>query len=522
MTRLIFMLATAGAAIAQVTYEDIRTSAPHNWLTYHGAYNGQRHSTLKEIDKSNVQRLAPKWIYPIPGAHLQSVPIVVDGVMYVTQPNEVHAIDARTGRLIWQYHHRPALQKGPNRGVAVHGTKVYMTTPDAHLVALDARTGGLLWKRELAKASDGYWSPAAPLILKGKIITGIAPGDHGLNGFLDAYDLETGEQLWRWNAIPKPGEPNGDSWAGDSWKTAGGNTWLTGTYDPELNILYWGIGNPAPDFDGDVRKGDNLYTESIVALDPDTGKLKWYFQNTPHDVFDWDSVEVPVLIDAAFQGKPRKLMLQANRNGYYYVLDRTNGEFLHGTPFVKLFNWSSGLTEKGRPILVKGVEPSMKGTKVCPATSGATNWMSPTFSPQENLFYVVAQEGCGISYKSKDTFRPGGFGYFATGYIESPADPWQMYVRALDPLTGKLRWEYRQIGSRRYGAGLLSTAGGIVFAGDDQGELTALDAKNGKALWHFNTGMRISASPMTYSVKGEQYVAISAGSNVVSFGLVNR
>jgi alcohol dehydrogenase (cytochrome c) len=356
-------------------------------------------------------------------------------------------------------------------------------------------------------------------VIKGKVIMGIAPGDHGLNGFLDAYDIETGERLWRWKAIPEPGEPGNETWAGDSWKTGGGDTWLTGSYDPEMNTLFWGIGNPAPDFDGDVRKGDNLYTESIVALDANTGKMKWYFQNTPWDVHDWDSVEIPILVDKEFKGKKRKLLAQANRNGFYYVLDRETGEYLLGTPFVQKLNWAKGLDPKGRPIRVPGVIPSMQGTKTCPATSGATNWMSPAYNPDTGYFYVVAQEGCGINYKSRDTFRPGGVPYMATGYIEAPADPWQMYVRALDFTTGKLMWEYKQVNSRRYGAGLLSTAGGLIFAGDDQGFLTALDAKTGKDLWHFNTGQQISAQPITYELDGKQYVAIANGSNLVTFAL---
>jgi len=513
-------IAWAALAPAQVSYEQIRKADPRNWLTYLGPYHGQRHSLLTQIDRSNVHRLTPQWIYPIKDANrLESVPIVVDGVMYVSQPNEVYALDARTGRLIWEYQRTPALRRGPNRGVAVYGHKVYMGTPDAQLIALDARTGSLIWEAKLAEASEGYWSPAAPLAINGKIIAGIAPGDHGLNGFLDAYDAETGKRLWRWNAIPGPGEPGHETWAGDSWKTGGGDTWLTGTYDPELNTLYWGIGNPAPDFDGDVRKGDNLYTECMVALDADTGKMKWFFQFTPHDVHDWDAVEIPVLVDLPYQGKMRKLLLHADRNGFYYVLDRVTGEFLKGVPFVKLLNWASGLTEKGRPIRVPGVEPTLRGNKVCPATAGATNWMSPAYNPDTNLFYVVAQEGCGISFKGRDTFRPGGFPFMATGYIEDPEEPWQMHVRALDPLTGELKWNYLQKGSKRYGAGLLSTAGGLLFAGDDQGFLTALDAATGRPLWHFNLGMRISASPMSYSFQGRQYIAITAGSNVVAFAL---
>ncbi|MBI3683723.1 MAG: PQQ-dependent dehydrogenase, methanol/ethanol family [Acidobacteria bacterium] len=505
---------------AQVTYDDLLKADPKNWLHYSGQYHSQRHSLLKQIDTGNIKTLSAAWIYHIEGARrLESVPIVVDGVMYVSQPNEVHALDARTGRLIWDWHRQPALQRGPNRGVAVYGNKVYFGTPDAHLISLDARNGSLLWEAKLAEASDGYWCPVAPLVIQGKVIIGIAPGDHGLNGFLDAYDAETGERLWRWNAIPRPGEPGNETWAGDSWKTGGGDTWLTGSFDPELNLIYWGIGNPAPDFDGDVRKGDNLYTESVVALDAGSGRMKWYFQMTPWDVHDWDAVEVPVLVDAFFRGQQRKLLVQANRNGFYYVLDRTNGKFLHGTPFVKMLNWASGLTPEGRPMRVPGVIPSFQGTKTCPATSGATNWMSPAYNPDTGWFYVVAQEGCGINTKSRDTFRPGGFPYMGTGYVESPDEPWQMYVRALDLTTGKLQWEYKQIGSRRYGAGLLSTAGGLIFAGDDQGLLTALDARSGKALWHFNTGKQITASPMTYMVKEKQYVALTAGANVVAFAL---
>ena len=512
-------IATTGAKTG-VSDDDLLKADPRNWLTYHGAYNGQRHSKLAQIHKGNVGQLAPRWMYAIRDANrLESVPVVVDGIMYVSQPNEIYAIDGRTGRIIWDYHREPAIQRGPNRGVAVYGNKVYFGTPDAKLVALDARTGAVVWEAELARAEDGYWSPVAPLVVRGKVIIGIAPGDHGLNGFLDAYDPETGRRLWRWEAIPRPGEPGSETWSGDSWKTAGGDTWLTGSYDPELNLIYWGIGNPAPDFNGDMREGDNLYTECMVALDADTGKMKWYFQYTPHDVHDWDAVEIPVLVDAMFKGKQRKLLAQANRNGFYYVLDRVTGEFLHGTPFVKLLNWATGLTPKGRPIRVPGVEPTLQGNKVCPATAGATNWMSPAYNPSTGLFYVVAQEGCGISYKSTDTFRPGGFPFAATGYVESPDEQWQMHVRALDLTTGQLKWDYKQIGSKRYGAGLLSTAGGLIFAGDDQGFLTALDAASGKALWHFNTGRQISASPMTYEIDGKQYVALTAGSNVVAFAL---
>ena len=518
--RIALVLLAATTAAAQVTYSDLLKPDPNNWLNYQGSYNAQRHSALKQVHTGNVPALVPKWIFPMRGAsRLEGVPVVVDGVMYVTQPNEVYALDARTGRVIWEYRRQPALQRAVNRGVAVYGNNVYVGTPDAYLVALDARTGAMVWESKLAEAKDGYWCPVAPLAIKDKIIVGIAPGDHGLNGWLDAYDPQTGKRLWRWHSIPKPGEPGSETWAGDSWKTAGGDTWLTGSFDPELNLIYWGIGNPAPDFDGDVRKGDNLYTESMVALEAETGKLKWYFQYTPHDVHDWDAVEIPVLVDAPFKGQMRKLLVQGNRNGYYYVLDRTNGKFLHGSPFVKLLNWASGLTEDGRPVRVPGVEPTIQGNKVCPPTAGATNWMSPAYNPDTGWFYLGALEGCGISYKAADKFRPGGFPFMATGYVESPAEPWQMHVRALDLTTGRIQWDYKQIASRGYGAGLLSTAGGLLFAGDDQGSFSAHDARTGKALWHFNTGQKISASPITYGVQGKQYVAIMAGSNVIAFGL---
>jgi alcohol dehydrogenase (cytochrome c) len=505
---------------AQLRETQLKEAQAGNWLSYNGSYDSRRHSPLKQVNTGTIDALVPKWVYHVPGAsRLQTVPIVVDGVMYVSQPNEVYAVDARTGRQIWEYHRIPAIQKGPNRGVAVWKDKVYVTTPDAHLIALNAGSGNVVWETKLAEASDGYWSPGAPLVVNGKVLAGSAPGDHGLNGFLDAYDATTGERLWRFNPIPRPGEPGNETWAGDSWKSAGGNTWLTGSYDPELNLLYWGIGNPAPDFNGDVRIGDNLYTESVVALDLDTGHLKWYFQFTPHDTMDWDAVEIPVLVDAPYQGKMRKLMAHADRNGFYYLLDRTNGKFLTGTPFVKHMNWASGLTPEGRPIRIPGIEPTLKGTVVCPSAIGAANWQSPAYSPDTGLFYVVAQEGCGLAHKSTETFRPGGFQYRATGDVDIRDDSWRVYVRALDLTTGKLKWEMERIGSTGFGGGLLSTAGGLLFSAELNGEFVAYDSKSGKALWHFYTGQPISAQPMTYTADGKQFIGIAAGGDILGFGL---
>jgi alcohol dehydrogenase (cytochrome c) len=318
-------------ASAQVTSRDLVTADPRNWLTYSGSYTSQRHSGLKQIHTGNVSGLAPAWIYHIRGAEeLESVPVVVDGVMYVSDSNRVFALDGQAGRPIWEYRRQPALQRGPNRGVAVLGNKIYFGTQDAHLVALDARTGNLVWETKVAEARDGYLCPAAPLVVGNKVVIGVGYGDHGLNGFLDAYDAESGKRVWRWNSIPRPGERGSETWSGDSWKTGGGDTWLTGSFDPELNLIYWGIGNPAPDFDGDVRKGDNLYTDCMVALDAETGKLKWHFQFTPHDLHDWDAVEIPVLVDAPFQGRARKLLVQADRNGFYYVLDRASADSCTG------------------------------------------------------------------------------------------------------------------------------------------------------------------------------------------------
>lgn len=505
---------------AQVSEQDLRKAAPPDWLTYSGSYSSQRYSLLKQITTANVKALAPAWIFHVPDEErLESVPIVVNGTMYVTKPREVYALDGRSGRMIWSYRYPSGHGQCANRGVAVYGDRVYFNTPDAFLVALEARSGNLLWKSKIAEAKEGYTAPAAPLAVNGKIVTGVAPGDNGMNGLLAAFDATTGKQIWRWSAIPKPGEPGHDTWAGDSWKTGGGDTWLTGSYDPQLNLIYWGIGNPAPDYNGDQRAGDNLYTECMVALDADTGQLKWYFQFTPHDTSDWDAVEIPVLVNSRFHGVMRKLLVQANRNGFYYLLDRTSGKFLMGRQFTPQLNWATGLTEGGRPIRVPGVRPSLQGTKVCPSAAGATNWMSPTYSPETGYFYLEALDGCDVEFKATEKFRPGGFPFDGTGGTESPDAPWQTYVRALDLTTGDLQWEYKLIGAHDYGAGLLATAGGLLFAGSPQGSFISFEAKTGTVLWHFNTGQQITASPMTYGFNGKQYVAVSAGSDVIAFAL---
>lgn len=520
---LLAVLLMSLTASAQVTDQQLEQPPGQDWLHYNGDYQSRRFSMLDQITAANVGSLVNKWTFHVPGpGGLESVPIVVNGVMYLTQPNAIYALDGASGRLIWSYHHLLAKVKdreGPHRGAAVYKNRVYFTTTDDYLYALDAASGNVIWEVKVAETDEGYSAPAAPLIAKGKVIVGISPGDRGLNGFLDAYDAETGKRLWRYEPIPHPGEPGSETWAGDSWQHAGGDTWLTGSYDPEQNLLIWGIGNPSPDFNGEVRAGDNLYTECVVALDLDTGKMKWYFQFTPHDTMDWDAVEIPILVDTNYQGKPRKLLLQADRNGFYYVLDRTTGDFLHGVQFDRSLNWATGLDAKGRPLRKPGMDPTLTGVKICPSSIGATNWMSPTYDPQTRLFYFVALEGCGFATMNTEKFRPGGYQYRAGGDVLLKDDTWKVSVRALDALTGKEVWEQQRVGSQALGGGLTSTKGGVIFSGEAPGEFVALDAKTGKVLWHYNTGQEINASPITYMVHGRQYAAIESNSDVFGFAL---
>lgn len=514
---------TSLAAGAQVTDKQLEQPPGADWLHYNGDYQSKRFSSLDQITAANVGSLVNKWTFHVPGqGGLESVPIVVNGVMYLTQPNAIYALDGKTGRLIWSYHHQLAKVKdreGPHRGAAVYKNRVYFTTTDDFLYALDAASGNVIWQVKIAETDEGYSSPAAPLIAKGKVIVGISPGDRGLNGFLDAYDAETGKLIWRYYPIPKPGEPGNETWAGDSWQHAGGDTWLTGSYDPEQNLLIWGIGNPSPDFNGEVRAGDNLYTECVVALDLDTGKMKWYFQFTPHDTMDWDAVEIPILVDAPYNGQQRKLLVQADRNGFYYVLDRTTGQYLHSAQFERLQNWTDGIDEKGRPRRKPGMDPTLTGVKICPSSIGAANWQSPTFDPDTGWFYFVALEGCGMATMNTEKFRPGGYQYRAGGDVLLKDDTWKVSVRALELTTGKQMWETERVGSTNLGGGLTATKGGVIFSGESAGEFVALDPKTGKVLWHYNTGQEINAQPMTYMVDGKQYVAIEANSDVFGFAL---
>ncbi len=491
-----------------------------DWPTYHGNINGNRHSDLKQIDVSNVAHLAPAWMFPIAKAQrLEGTPIVIDGIMYVTTANECFALDAKNGRQIWHYA-RP-LTKGVigdaasaiNRGVAVRNDKVFMVTDHAHIIALDRLTGSLIWDTEMADFHQHYGATGAPLVIGNLVLSGTSGGDEGAPGFIAAFDTETGARAWRFSTIQGP-----ETWVGRAIEHGCVNAWFTGTYDPSANLVFWPTGNPCPDYNGDERNGDNLYANSVVALEPKTGKLRWYYQFTPHDVHDWDAVAPLLAIDAPFRGKPRKLLLQANRNGFYYVLDRFTGEFLLGEPFVKKMDWADGIDEKGRPRIRASATPTPEGTKACPNVVGATNWFSSAYNPAMQFFYVMALESCGIFTKSDAWWEPGK-SFYGGGTRRVPGEKPERFLRALDMQTGKLVWEIPQIGSGAGWGGVLSTAGGLVFFSDEAGAFAAADAKSGKLLWHFYTNQPWHASPMTYAVDGKQYVAVASGANFISFAL---
>ncbi len=502
-----------------------RVTSQTDWPSYNGETKGYRHSALTQISKSNVARMGPKWIFNLPNTPtLQGTPVVVDGVMYVTSANQCYALDAGTGREIWHYS-RPRTRNltgnaagGVNRGVGVAGDRVFMVTDHAHIIALNRFTGALLWETEMADWKQNYNATVAPLPIGNLVITGSSGGDEGVRGFLAAYDQATGKEAWRFWTVPAPGEPGSETWKGGGIEHPGAATWLTGTYDPELDTLYWPTGNPTPDLYGDNRIGDNLYSDSILALDPMTGKLKWYFQFTPHDVWDYDAQETPALIDTTWQGKPRKLLVQANRNGFFYVLDRTNGEFLLGTKYIKNVTWASGLTPQGRPIRVPDTEPTPEGRRVCPSLEGASNWYSTSYNPATGLYYVQTNDQCGIFTKIPMEWAAGK-GYMGGSFMRAPGEPAQRVLRAIDIQTGKIAWELPQVGPVTSWGGVLGTASGILIFGEDGGSLMAADAANGKPLWSFKTNQNWKASPMTYSFDNKQFVAVASGSAIIAFGL---
>jgi PQQ-dependent dehydrogenase (methanol/ethanol family) len=526
--------ATAPPIAGGVTSERLLNakSEPRNWLMYWGDYQGTHYSSLSSITTDNVAQLRAAWSATVPGDTVsESTPLVVDGVMYGTSggsPRTVTALDARTGRQIWRFV-RPQKVRNPgetdvvNRGVAILGHRLFVGTNDAALLCLDARTGLLLWEVQVADTMEGFNITSPPLIVKDKIIIGHAGGEYALRGFLDAYDV-TGKHLWRFYTIPGPGEFGSDSWKGDSWKTGGGGTWLTGTYDPELNLLYWPIGNPAAMTDRSVRgDGDNLFTDSVVALDPDTGQRKWHYQFTPNDGHDWDSTEDMVLVDRVWHGARRKLLMHADRNGHFYVLDRTNGAFLAGTPFIRQ-TWNKGFDAKGRPIPIPGSNSSPEGSfLVYPTPGGATNFAAPSYSPITGLFYLEYNEG-GALYISAPQTPQKGREYLGEGPARplparGPTDPApNAGIKAIDPETGKTVWDFKLFqGSLTNG--VLATAGGVLFASSRDGNIIALDARTGKHLWHYQTGGNHAAAPISYAIDGRQYVALTAGNMLFSFAL---
>jgi alcohol dehydrogenase (cytochrome c) len=504
-----------------------RVTSQNDWTNYDGRTLGNRYSGLAQITAGNVSAMEPKWMFSLAGAReLEVTPVVMDGVMYVTTGNECYALDAGDGRQIWHYRRTRTrgvagvAAEGKNRGAAVAGEKVFMETDDAHLIALNRFTGALLWDCVMADWRKNYSATSAPLVIGDMVVAGIAGGDDGARGFLAAYDQKSGKELWRFWTVPKAGEPGSETWRGSAIDHPGGSTWMSGSYDPELDTIYWPVGNPGPDLYGEERLGDNLYTDSILALEPKTGKLKWYFQFTPHDVHDFDAMAPSALIDADWQGQPRKLLVQANRSGFFYVLDRTNGKFLFGRAYTGQLTWASGLTADGRPIVVPDQEPTHEGKLICPWLNGASNWYSSSYNPLTRLYYVQTNDRCGI-YTRTDMQYQDGHGYMGGSFSGDPAHPGQRILRAFDVHTGEAVWQLPEIGDASSWGGVLSTAGGIVFYGADDDAFSAADAKTGRLLWRFQTNSPPHASPMTYEFDRKQYVAVASGPNIIAFGLPN-
>jgi alcohol dehydrogenase (cytochrome c) len=529
-TILILLAGLATTAYAEVGFERLVNAAdePHNWLTYSGTYHSERYSSLSQINKNNVADLKVIWAYQmqppsIGGAGIvETTPIVVDGTMYITEPpSTVTALDARTGKRLWTW--SPEMDEETlhigfpmvNRGVAILDDAVYVGTLDAHLVALDAATGAVRWDIVVADNDVGFSLTLAPLALDGKIIVGVSGAEAGVRGFIDAYDSATGERIWRKYTIPAPGEPGSETWQGDDWQTGGGSTWLTGSYDPELDLLYWTVGNPAPDWNGDLRPGDNLYSCSVLALDPATGEIQWYFQFTPHDTHDWDANQIPILLDAEFDGEDRKILALANRNAFFYLLDRETGEFLHGNEYSKQ-TWAAGLDEAGRPIVLPDTEPTEEGNLVWPSLQGATNWFSPSYNPETEQFFVSTRLMGAVYYKADVEYEEGQ-PFLGGGEQALSGDDAAGAIRALDVMTGRQQWEF-MLHSPPW-AGVMATAGGLVFGGSNAGNIFALDAGTGKSLWDFQSGGEVVTNPISFAVDGKQRIVTTGGGTMFVFGL---
>jgi alcohol dehydrogenase (cytochrome c) len=512
------------AATAQVTYQRLLDAdkEPQNWLTYSGGYQSWRYSSLDQINAGNAARLQMQWTFQVADlGQFETTPLVVDGVLYGTGQNDrAFAVDARTGRPIWRYQRNLPDKLQPccgmvNRGFAILGNRLFMATLDGHVIALDTRTGNLVWDVKAADSKEAYVFTVAPLVVKNEVIVGISGGEYGVRGFIAAYDAETGQNRWRFETVPGPGQPGNDSWAGDSWKTGGAPAWITGSYDPELNLVYWPTGNPSPSGYGGARAGDNLYSNSMLALDPDTGKLKWYFQFTPHDLYDYDATQVPVLLDAEWKGRPRKLLVQANRNGFLYVLDRTDGKFLQATAFGKV-TWTKAIGADGRPMPNPVLKLGEKGQRVCPGALGLTNWYSPSYNPDSKLLYVATSDECDIFTSSPQPYR-AGHDFLGSVYVPDPVIRPKGALKALDPATGETKWEFKYFSNPN--GGVLSTRGGVVFAGESDGNFIALDARTGVDLWHVQLGAAVYSTAITYQLDGKQYVVIPAGSALFAFSI---
>jgi alcohol dehydrogenase (cytochrome c) len=513
------------ALLAQINvpYERIRDAnkEPGNWLTYSRDYTGQRYSPLDQIDTGNVSKLRIAWMHQANDLDaIETSPIVVDGTVFISAPpNTVEAIDAATGRTLWTYQKEIPRDLRlccgrVNRGLAILGNTVYYASIDAHLISLDVRTGAVRWDVTMADYKTGYSGTGAPLAVKDKIITGMAGGEFGVRGFIDAYDAKTGKRVWRFNTIPAKGDPGNETWAGESWKTGSATAWVTGVFDPESNTVYWGTGNPGPDWNGDARSGDNLYSDCLIALDADTGAKKWHFQYTPHDVNDWDSTQTPMLIEGMVAGQPRRMVVLANRNGFYYVLDRTTGKFIAGKPYVKQ-TWASGLDEAGRPMRLPDSEPTVDGKLIWPSLGGGSNWYSSAYDARTGNYYVNVKEMAGIYHKGEADYKPGAF-FNGGGQHDYKAEEPYGAVRAIDAVTGQMRWEYKLCFPSH--AGLMTTAGGLVF-GSNGSSFFALNASNGDLLWRFEAGGAIIANPISFMSASKQYVVIAAGHALLVFAL---
>ena len=531
---------TTKVSDAQVTFQRLLEAdrEPQNWLTYSGNYSSTRHSLLDKINRTNVRNIEMKWVFQAESLQsFETTPLVVDGIMYLTEaPNTVVALDAKLGRVFWTYRHRPSGEERPccgqvNRGVAILGDKLFMATLDAQLIAIDTVNGRPVWKTNIADPKAGYAMTLAPLVVKDMVVIGVAGGEFGIRGFIAAYDIRNGDEIWRFYTIPGPGEPGHDTWEGDDWEHGGASVWVTGSYDPDLDLMYWGIGNPGPDWNPAQRPGDNLYSDSVVALDADTGKLKWHFQFTPNDPYDYDSVQVPVLVDEPSpNGNIRKLILWGNRNGFFYVLDRTTGKFIRGNPFVHV-NWASGLNPDGRPIPT----PQPPGAVTFPGVQGGTNWYSPSYSPSTRLFYLSAWDDYGSIFRPEfSEYQPGR--RFSGGRPTSPIpgapnvpslrrshiNTWTEAVGrgaviAIDPSTGKEKWKFEMTDVSM--SGVLTTASDLLFSGGQEGYFHALDARTGELLWKATLGGSVVNGPITYAIENTQYVAVAAGNSLFVFGL---